>query len=98
MNSEKENKPAVRHHDPEWKGYTIDELRYQKAFALARVEIQKEKMAIAASQLKEGMPGVKAHGIYGKLLGSLNYLDYVIIAYKLSSKVFSMFKSVRHRK
>lgn len=86
------------HHAEGWDGYSLDEIRYQKAFALARVEIQKEKLMLTASKLREEVPVVKAHGIAGKVLGSLNYLDYAVIAYRFASKIFTMLRAVKRRK
>lgn len=97
MNKSKEHKFISSSHGGEWKGLSLDELRYQKAFTLARLEIQKEKMLIGMSQLKEEVPGVNKHGIFNKILGSLNYLDYGILAYRFSTKIFSMIRAVKRR-
>ena len=69
----------------EFKGYTIDELRYQRAYALAKYEVAKMRMADDVQRLKSGMPQIGPKGIVGKLLRSLNYVDYAVIGFRLFS-------------
>ena len=41
--------------DPKpWKGYTIDELRYQQAYTAVRMQIDRQKLMSTASQMKGG--------------------------------------------
>ncbi len=80
----------------EWKGFTIDELRYRRAYLLARCELSKDQMMRAMGEAKQGLPlSGASHGIMGKILGSLNYLDYALIAFRIGSKLF---KLTRHRR
>ncbi|MCI9606685.1 MAG: hypothetical protein HFJ94_00760 [Muribaculaceae bacterium] len=79
---------------PEWRGFDIDELRYQQAYAQARLEICKERMAASAQGLYSNSALTKGHGIMGKVLGSLNYMDYIFLAFKVGRKAYSLF----HRK
>ena len=39
---------------PEWKGYTLEELQYQKALVLVRMEMQKERLSGLKQQLVNG--------------------------------------------
>ena len=68
--------------------YNFDELRYRRAFALARYEMAKmrfvEDMKMAKGQIPAAITG---KGIIGKILGSLNYVDYALIAYRIISKI-----------
>lgn len=76
------------------KGYGIDELRYRRAYALAKYEMAKMRMAESVESVKAGIPSVGRGGILGKILASLNYVDYAIIAYRIVSK----FAKLRRRK
>ncbi len=73
-------------------GMDIDELRYQRALALARYEMAKYHLKESASSVTENF--TRPRGILGKLLGSLNYMDYAILAFRLGSKFI---KWRRHR-
>lgn len=72
------------------RGYDIDELRYRRAYALARYEMAKMRFGESVEQIKEGMPMKAGRGILGKMLGSLNYIDYAILAYRIGSKLMKL--------
>ncbi len=86
---------AVSHSDPEWKGYDMEELRYRRAYVMARMEIEKERMSSSARSLYSSTAGQASSGIMGKLLGSLSYIDYGVLAFRLGKRVFSLFRSLR---
>ncbi len=90
-------KKLLARDDENWKGYTLDDLRYERAVALARLEIQKEKLAMSASEMRSGVPGIAGGGILGKLMGSLNYLDYAILAFRTFRFVSKRFRSFRKK-
>lgn len=84
--------------DPaEWKGYDIDQLRYRRAYLLARCEIEKIKLTTQAASFKEGIPTFKSSGIASRMLKGLNYMDYAYLAYKIVSKVMRLTGRKRRR-
>lgn len=44
------------HVQDDWQGYTMDEMMYQKAFLLARMEVSKAKLVNRVSEFKTGFP------------------------------------------
>lgn len=68
-------------------GYDLDELRFRRAYALAKYEMAKTRLVEDLSAAKEKMPLASGNGIAGKILGSLNYLDYAMIAFRVFSKI-----------
>lgn len=72
------------------KGLSIDELRYRRAYALARYEMAKIRITESVDQMRNSVPTFGASGIVGKLMGSLNYLDYAVLAYKAVSKIMKL--------
>lgn len=76
------------------KSYGIDELRYRRAYALARYEMAKMRMTETMVSVKNGFPSMGRGGIIGKMLGSLNYIDYALLAYRIVAK----FAKLRRRK
>ncbi len=81
-----EKKVRITEDHPQWKGYDIDELRYQMAYTQARLEIEKERMSASARGIYSSTSLTKSGGIVSKLLGGLNYFDYAIIAFRLWKK------------
>lgn len=72
----------------EKKGYGIDELRYRRAYAMARYEMAKMGIQEQINAVRSGVGGSLAgRGIVGRLMGSLNYLDWAILAFRVVSKI-----------
>lgn len=86
-------------HDPNWKGYTLEELNYRRAYNAARLEIQKQRIASNYRHLATNFnPTVKATGLMGKILGSLSVLDYGLMAFKLGKRILSITGRFRKRR
>lgn len=89
----------------EFKGYTLEELRYQRAFVTLQKEFCKSKLLRGVEKLKktnplspssaaENLPG-KVGFVATKLLTGLNYLDYAVLGFTAFSsirKALSIFK------
>lgn len=67
------------------RGMDIDEIRYQRALSLARYEMAKYHLVESVNSVTDKF--TKPPGIVGKLIGSLNYMDYAMLAFKFGSKL-----------
>ncbi len=85
------------HNDPGFKGYTMAELRYQRALLALKREYCKENIMETAVKIHHDSPfssdGQKSlmknvGGVASKVIGGLNYVDYLLIG-------FSAFSSIR---
>lgn len=96
----KQDKKALPHHADNWNGYSLDELRYQRAVTLAHLEIEKEKLALAAADAREGIPvvGGMRSGIMAKIAGSLSYVDYVVLAFRTFRTISRAIRGLRRKK
>ncbi len=99
--TETDNLPIVK--EDEFKGYSIEELRYKRAMITLKKEFHKAKILHELDQIKEhsifgGTRGgklTKTGTVVTKLLSGLNYLDYAMVGLSLfntGKKVFSMFR------
>ncbi|MCH5228227.1 MAG: hypothetical protein J1F16_10525 [Muribaculaceae bacterium] len=91
----------------EFKGYTIEELRFQRALIAMEADFCKTKMCKSVTNLQEANPFMsggktsipgKAGAIALKMLTGLNYLDYALLgmsAFKGARKIYSFFKGKR---
>lgn len=85
--------------DPsDWKGYDIDQIRYRRAYLLARCEIERMKLTARSESLKQGIPNFKTSGVASRMLKGLNYMDYAYLAYKAVSKIAKLSSKLRHKK
>lgn len=83
------------HSEENWRGYTMDEMMYQKAFLLARMEVSKTKLMNQVADLKSGFPGVSSGSIWSKLLSGFSYVDYAVLAFKIGSRVVRLVRTLR---
>lgn len=83
------------HKQDSWHGYTMDEMMYQKAFLLARMEVSKTRLTNSIEEFRTGFPGVKGGSIWSKVLSSFSYLDYAVLAFKLGSRVARLMRTMR---
>ena len=78
-----------------WKGYSIDELRYQRALATIKCELEKDKLKSAFATIKQGgLPmafGGNRSGLLSRVLGALDIADYSLIAFKLGRRIYKLF-------
>lgn len=90
--------------EKEFKGYTIEEIRFQRALVAMEAEFCKTKMSKSwdnIQNLNPLMPGNKtsitgrAGQLALKMINGLNYLDYALLGislFKGTKKVFSLFR------
>lgn len=90
--------------EADFKGYTLDELKYQRALLLLKKEFLKEKALKQAKQVKERIPivngksplsSVSPTGLVGRVVRGLSYADYLMLGFSVFNagrKMFSIFK------
>ncbi len=86
------------HNTDDWKGYTIDELRYMRAYTAARIEISRDRLTSRVSTIKKnGLTGGNGNGgsIVSRMLGAMGYVDMALIGWKVFSQVFRIFRLFR---
>jgi len=83
----------------QWKGYTLDELRYQRVLVMAKAEMEKIKLINAYDSVVRGVKnGPEGRpGIVGRMLGALSYVDYGIIAFKVGAKLLRAFRMTKKK-
>lgn len=89
---------------PEFPGFTLEEIRHQRALIAVRKEFAKARLLEDVDLLKERNPfaagsTLKAAGRLGtlplKIMKGLNYTDYIMLgvsAFGSARKIFSLFR------
>lgn len=88
--------------ESDFSGFSLEELRYQRAFIALQREFCKSKVISHASKLKKrGLTGYstasgggKMVGLVGKLITGMSYVDYAMLGLSIFStgkKVFKFF-------
>ncbi len=84
------------HHSDDWNGYTLDELRYYRAYTAARIEISSDRLKSRVGQVaKNGKKGFAPSGVIGKLLGAMSYVDLGLIVWKIAATSFRLFRRIK---
>ena len=88
---------------PEFKGYTIEEIRFQRALVALKADFCKTRFLERWNNIQQMNPLSSKSGamfsskfgpIAGKMFKSLNYVDYVMLGislYGTAKKFFSLF-------
>lgn len=84
--------------EKKFKGYTMDELRYQRAMIALQKEFAKQRISHRVRNLKHysifSKNSSKVGNVATKLLSGVSYIDYALIGYSLFNsgrKIFSIF-------
>jgi hypothetical protein len=87
------------HETNEWRGYTIDELRYRRALNQVKTEMARERIVAGASAFTD----FSANGLlprnkfWGKLLSGFSMLDYGIMAYQGAKRIVSIYRLFKRK-
>ncbi|MBD5355478.1 MAG: hypothetical protein HDR88_00485 [Bacteroides sp.] len=95
---------SITHPEVQFKGYTLEEIRYQRALVMLQKEFCKNKILRNVNTLKKAnpltpqgaaslIPG-RMGTLTTKVLSGLNYVDYAMLGFSIFSsvrKVFSFF-------
>lgn len=102
--AEKDNDGLSPALENDFHGYTMDELRYQRALLLIKREFVREKAMKEMAKLKDRIPGVgnnsafgkiSTRGVIGKLVRGLDLADYLMLGFqtvRIGKKVGNLFK------
>ena len=92
------------HNEESFKGYTLDELKYQRALLLLKKEYLREKMNSQIADVKKRVPllnggssisGLSSSGMVRRVMKGLNFADYLMLGFSMFNagrKVVSLFK------
>ena len=81
----------------EWRGYTLEELRYKRALSVIELEVEKEKMSEFVQSTKDRTSQYGIRGLFGnkKILSRLKFADYLFLGAKLSGFLYKRWKNKR---
>lgn len=80
---------------PGWKGYTVDELKYRRAYIQARLEISKARILSQVSGLdtRKRQTGVALRSM--SVVNIIKYAEYGLMAFNAVKRITGLFKK-RH--
>lgn len=78
-----------------WSGYTLDDLRYQRAVNHVKMEVKREKLTSAAHQIMTRQQSGFAGGMMKKVFTGFTIVDYALLAFQATKqirKIYRVFK------
>lgn len=86
------------HSSKDWSGYTLEEIRYARAYTAARMELNRERLVARAYDVqKNGLKTGVSRGMLGKMLGAFSYIDIALLAWRAGRKVFKVTRAIKGR-
>ena len=82
---------ASSHPDPAWRGYTLDELRYERVALQARIETQEEILAAEFDRVRSGNMFLNKN-TFSRVLSMINYADFMVLGFKLVRSIIPFFR------
>lgn len=90
-----ENANATRQ---EWRGYDIDELRYHRAVALVKLEMQRARLAESAQSVTGAVVAMRDNLSGKRFSGRLKFLNYIVIGYKSMRTVVGLWNTFKRKR
>lgn len=81
----------------DFKGYTLDDLRYRRAYLAARCDLQKERLMHHFSSLKSGTT-TSAVNVVRKATSAIPAFNYAMLAWNIGSRAWKILGKLRGRK
>ena len=90
-----------------FKGYTLEDIHYQRALILLQRQFAKEKIVADVHKIRKrgpfgtgdkSSPLAKAGGIASKFITGFNYVDYVLLGFSAFSTVRKVFRFFHKKK
>lgn len=78
-----------------WKGYTLEEIRYQEAYMAAKLQIQREMLLKEAGGLKSHWFSPLGNSLFGRVGTLMEYAGYGIAAYRFMRQAIDLMKKVK---
>ncbi len=83
--------------EEKWNGYTLEDLRYRRAYVAARLELEKERLNHNAGAMRKGVKN-SANGVVRRVTSAVPFFEYGIMAYSVGSKLFRVLGKFRRKK
>lgn len=99
---------SITNPDTQFKGYTLEEIRYQRALVTLQKEFCQAKMIRTAANLQKSNPFSAAGAasnlpgkvglVATKLVTGLNYLDYAMLGFSIFGSIRKVYGFFRKKK
>ncbi len=79
-----------------WKGYTLDELRYRRARKAAETQVSKILLSQRFEALRTGNPVTRSWDTMRDIFSAIGYVNSAVLAFQLFRRLRGLWRVVRH--
>lgn len=80
----------------QWKGLTLEDIRYRRAINHVKMEIEKERLLSQTSQLVGNTTqGLMSSSMARKMFSGFSYIDYGVLAFQVFKQVQRVYRLFR---
>ena len=88
---------VIDHTDPEWHGYSLDDLVYCRQVNMVKQQLITERLRQAVKHIKLVREQQASQGIFGTLSSWLSYADYGVTGFRLFKRLRRLYRNMRSR-
>ncbi len=88
--------PAMSVPKKDWKGYTLSELRFQRALTLVRMDMASERLKRSSQIFDTHLNQVVAGNIFLRLFSNINFAEYAAIGIRTLRTVVRFWQAFRN--
>ncbi len=77
--------------EPEWPGYDLDRIMYERAVLLARIEVEKERLSFEGERLRHGNVSM-SRSFFSRMLGVVGYADFIVLGLRIWRTISPVFR------
>lgn len=83
--------PAVK----KWRGYSLEELRYRRVLNEVEIAVEKDKLMRCVSGASHR--DQTATSMLAKAIRALSCFDYVILAFKIATRMVKLYRALKRK-
>jgi len=76
---------------PDWSGYDLDRIVYEKAVLLARIEAEKDRLVSEGDRMRAGNVSM-SRSFFSRMLGFVSYTDFFVLGVRIWRIMAPLFK------
>jgi len=81
----------------QWRGHTLDELRYRRAHAAAHRQVQRTMLTQQVGDFRRGNPITRRWNSLRDIFSAIGYVNTTVMAWQLGRRIWGLFRTIRHR-
>lgn len=83
------------HTDPDWRGYSLDDLAYRRSVNQVKQQLVTERLRQAVAMMRMEHEQSASHGLFGTITSWLTYADYGVAGFRLFKRLRNLYRGFK---